>query len=108
MRNNFLLIHIFFQLDKMVEKKKAAMKEEADLGFTVIRVESSVSQLAEEEEEEEADTEEDEEGEEDEEDHQQEVLAGVTSAGRLEEDEQEEEAVSVATETETETEPDSR
>ena len=98
MRNNFLLIHIFFQLDKMVEKKKAAMKEEADLGFTVIRVESSVSQLAEEEKE--ADTEEDEE------DHQQEVLAGVTSAGRLEEDEQEEEAVSVATETETE--PDSR
>ena len=103
MRNNFLLIHIFFQLDKMVEKKKAAMKEEADLGFTVIRVESSVSQLAEEEKE--ADTEEDEE---DEEDHQQEVLAGVTSAGRLEEDEQEEEAVSVATENETETEPDSR
>ena len=102
MRNNFLLIHIFFQLDKMVEKKKAAMKEEADLGFTVIRVESSVSQLAEEEE---VVTEEDEE---DEEDHQQEVLAGLTSAGRLEEDEQEEEAVSVATETETETEPDSR
>ena len=53
MRNNFLLMLIFLQLDKLKEKKKAAMKDEADLGFTVIRVESSVSQLQEEEEEEE-------------------------------------------------------
>ena len=93
MRNNFLLMLIFLQLDKMVEEKKAAMKDEADLGFTVIRVESSVSQLAEAE----ADTEVD--------DRQQEDVSGVTSADKVEEDEQEEEAVS-ATETETKTEVD--
>ena len=69
------------------------MKDEADLGFTVIRVESSVSQLAEAE----ADTEVD--------DRQQEDVSGVTSADKVEEDEQEEEAVS-ATETETKTEVD--
>ena len=87
---------IFFQLDQMMEEKKAAMKDEADLGFTVIRVESSVSQLAEAE----ADTEAD--------DHRQEEVSGVTSAVRVEEDEkqEEEEAVSVATETETKTEVD--
>ena len=85
MRNNFLLMLIFLQLDKMMEEKKAAMKDEADLGFTVIRVESSVSQLAEADE---ADD-----------------VSGVTSAAKVEEDEQEEEAVS-ATETETKTEVD--
>ena len=79
------------------------MKDEADLGFTVIRVESSVSQL----EEEVAETEDNSEDN-DHIDHQEEDVAGVTSADVLEEDEQEEEAVSVATETETETEPDSR
>ena len=93
MRNNVLLILIFLQLDQMMEEKKAAMKDEADLGFTVIRVESSVSQLAEAE----ADTE-----------AEQEDVAGVTSAGHVEEDddeeEEEEEVVSVATETETKTE----
>ena len=77
---------IFLQLDKMMEEKKAAMKDEADLGFTVIRVESSVSQLAEADE---ADD-----------------VSGVTSAAKVEEDEREEEAVSVATETETKTEVD--
>ena len=80
-----------------MEKKKAAMKDEADLGFTVIRVESSVSQLAEEGAETEDNSEDN-----DHIDHQQEDVAGVTSADMLEEDEQEEEAVSVATETETE------
>ena len=93
-----MLILIFFQLDKMMEEKKAAMKDEADLGFTVIRVESSVSQLAEAEAGTEADTEAD--------DHQQEDVSGVTPAVRVEEDEPEEEAVSVATETETKTEVD--
>lgn len=84
-----------------MEEKKAAMKDEADLGFTVIRVESSVSQLAEAETDSEADD-----------DRQEDVsgvsgVSGVTSAVTVEEEEQqEEEAVSVATETETKTEVD--
>ena len=50
MINNFVLMLIFLQSDKMKEKKKMMdkkMKDEKDVGFTVIRVESSVSQLEE-------------------------------------------------------------
>ena len=85
---------IFFQLDEMREKKmmmKKKMQDEKDVGFTVIRVESSVSQL----EEAVADTEDDNEDN----DGTQEAVTGVTPADRPEEPE-EEEADTVATESE--------
>ena len=80
---------VSLQLDKMREKKKMLkkkMKDEKDVGFTVIRVESSVSQL----EEAAVDT----EVENEDNDDIQEGGAGVTPADTLEEDEPEEEAES--------------